>query len=96
MFERIVEMQKEVEAMPLVIRKEKDPLYMEGERVSEKIGLQKGQRLLLKKILLGRFGEIDEDTERLIDNATSEAIERCSLRIFDLESLEDVKKVLKE
>ena len=90
--------------MPRVIRKEKDPLYMEGERVGEKIGLQKGekvglqkgQRLLLKKILLGRFGEIDEDTERLIDNATSEAIERCSLRIFDLESLEDVKKVLKE
>ena len=56
----------------------------------EQVGVQKGEILMLQRLLAKRFGAIPADTVSLISNASVEDIERWADRVFDAKQLSDI------
>ena len=56
----------------------------------EQVGVQKGEILMLQRLLAKRFGAIPADTVSLISNASVEEIERWADRVFDAKQLSDI------
>ncbi len=63
---------------------------VEGMQKGEQVGVQKGELLILQRLLAKRFGAIPADKISLISNASIEDIERWADRVFDAEQLSDI------
>ena len=62
----------------------------EAKVEGEQVGVQKGELLILQRLLAKRFGAIPADKISLISNASIEDIERWADRVFDAEQLSDI------
>ena len=62
----------------------------EAKVEGEQVGVQKGELLILQRLLAKRFGAIPADKISLISNASVEDIERWADRVFDAEQLSDI------
>ena len=62
----------------------------EAKVEGEQVGVQKGEMLILQRLLAKRFGAIPADKISLISNASVEDIERWADRVFDAEQLSDI------
>jgi len=63
-----------------------DQLRQEGET----LGMRKGERLVLQRLLTRKFGELDYHTLEKIRLATEQDLELWAERILDAKTLEDV------
>ncbi len=62
---------------------------------AERIGMEKGKVELLKLLLKQKFGNIDKETERLLNKASNRKAEKVANATFDIRSLEEVKEILR-
>jgi len=98
--EEVYKTKEEVNSMLLnAIRKEKENIRLEGEKIGivkgEQIGLLKGKRDLLLSLLNKRFGKLPENVTLVINNIENvEVIQKIVDSIFDINSPEDVLKII--
>ncbi len=65
-------------------------IYNEGKEE----GLEKGKAELLIKLLMKKFKILPDEYKEKIRNLSGDVIEHIGTEIFDMESLEDLKKYL--
>ncbi len=65
-------------------------IYNEGKEA----GLEKGKAELLIKQLMKKFKILPDEYKEKIRNLSGDVIEHIGTEIFDMESLEDLKKYL--
>ncbi len=86
------------------IKKDIEKARKEGEEIGKMVGLKKGEkkglikgkRVLLLKLLQRKFGELDGELKSLIESAPIEKIEEVAVNIFDVESINEIKEMLRK
>jgi predicted transposase YdaD len=84
--------------MPISIDLEENPIFAEifdrytkrGEQRGIKIGEQRGESMLLRRQLEKRFGELPSWVTTRLTQATPQELEQWSLRIFEVNKLEQL------
>ncbi len=69
-----------------------------AERIGMEKGLKKGMEKLkeiLKKQIRVKFKDLPEGLERLIDESPVEKVEEVAVKIFDVESLDEIERILR-
>ncbi len=101
LFYKIKSMEREVNKMPLIINKKKDPFYRMGIEEGIEEGLQKGLREgevgakveIVEKQLMGKFGKDIEGYINNVENLSKEKLDYIIEHIFDI-TLDEVKEIL--
>ncbi|MEW8995729.1 DUF4351 domain-containing protein [Clostridium sp.] len=69
-------------------------IYNEGKEEGLEKGLEKGKAELLIKQLMKKFKILPDEYKEKIRSLSGDVIEHIGTEIFDMESLEDLKKYL--
>ncbi|CCU78662.1 hypothetical protein HSACCH_00801 [Halanaerobium saccharolyticum subsp. saccharolyticum DSM 6643] len=73
-----------------------DKLRLEGLRIGEEKGLEKGERELFKKLIRGNFPQTNEEIIHLIDKVDIKKIEELSERISRIKNIQELESYLKQ
>ncbi len=93
LFKKELSNMKEVKDMPYITSIERIARE-EGVEEGIKEGIEEGIKEGIKKQIIHKFGNLDKEMEKLIDNASKEKIEKLNIAILDTDKIEDIKKIL--
>ena len=75
-----------------IIKEMKEKARKEGMEEGMKKAIKKGKTEMLVKALIAKFKSIPENYENKIEGLSDEAIDEIVVNIFDMNSIEDLKK----
>ncbi|MFZ1859424.1 MAG: Rpn family recombination-promoting nuclease/putative transposase [Candidatus Competibacter sp.] len=81
---------RDLQELKMILADRFETWAREHEHKGIEKGIEKGEALLLQRLLVRRFGPLPGDLMARIGSATQEQIERWSDRVLDAASLEDV------
>lgn len=64
--------------------------YQEAKEKGLEKGLQQGEKMILQRLLVRRFGELPLSVQQQLQQASAEQVERWADRLFDANTLDAI------